>query len=240
MTSPVPVERTLRADGFGKSFGRRQILKSAGVWATAGRITVLLGRNGSGKTTLIRCMLGLAEATSGVTHFLGEATERPRLRKLARRGLFFLPDRQFLPRSLRFGDMVSAVEWAHGSASDRDAVFDRLGIGRFDRRRASQLSGGEQRRCEWALALLSRPRCVIADEPLAGVTPRDQALITDVLRELTEKGCAVLVTGHEVAELLEVADEVVWMTGGTTHGLGTSAQARAHDQFRREYLGPRV
>jgi len=234
-------ERALRGEGFSKSFfGRPEVLKSASVWATQGRITGLFGRNGSGKTTLLRCMLGLTEATCGVTHFLGEATERPRLRRLARRGLFYLPDRHLLPRSLRFGDMVKAVEWAHGPSPTRAAIFNRLGVEALERRWASQLSGGEQRRCEWALALLSRPTCVVADEPLAGVTPKDQLLVARVVRELAAGGCAVVVTGHEVTELLELVDEVVWMTAGTTHGLGSSAQARAHDQFRREYLGPRT
>jgi ABC-type lipopolysaccharide export system ATPase subunit len=56
---------------------------------------------------------------------------------------------------------------------------------------------------------------------------------------MAARGCALVVTGHEVPELLDLADEVVWMTGGTTHGMGTAAQAEAHEQFRRDYLGPR-
>jgi ABC-type lipopolysaccharide export system ATPase subunit len=62
--------------------------------------------------------------------------------------------------------------------------------------------------------------------------------IAPVLRRLAARGCALVVTGHEVPELLTLADEVVWMTAGTTHGLGTAAQAAVHEQFRREYLGP--
>ncbi len=231
------MDRLLRAEGFSKAFRGKTVLKSASVWATAGRVTALLGRNGSGKSTLLRCMLGLMEAHSGVTSFDGIAEERPRLRRLARRGLFFLPDRNLLPRSLRFGQVLRAVESAHGVSGDRARTLSQFGIEGLERRRVSQLSGGERRRCEWALALLSGPRCIVADEPLAGVQPNDRSLIADAMREAAAGGCAFVVTGHEVPELLDLADEVVWMVAGTTHGLGTPADAQAHGQFRREYLG---
>jgi ABC-type multidrug transport system ATPase subunit len=231
-------DRLLRAEGYGKSFGRNVVLKSASLWATSGSITVLLGSNGSGKTTLLRCMLGVTRADFGVTHFQGLATERPRLRRLARQGLFYLPDRHFLPRALRFGAMMRAVEACRGTNPARAAILERLGISGLEQHKIHQMSGGEQRRCEWGLALLSRPTCLVADEPLAGVTPRDQELVGRLLRDAAESGCAVIVTGHEVHELLALGDEIVWMAAGTTHGLGSASQARAHQQFRREYLGP--
>ena len=233
-------DRVFRAEGFTKGFGRTDVLKSASLWATAGRVSVLFGRNGSGKSTLLRCMLGLAVAETGVTHFGGLASERPKLRRLARRGLFYLPDRAFLPRTLRFGTAVGAVEAAHGPCPNREQIFERLGVGTWADRRPSELSGGEQRRCEWALALLSQPSCIVADEPLAGVTPKDQVLVCAVVREAASRGCAVIVTGHEVEQLLNLGDEIVWMTSGTTHGLGAPANALKHEQFRREYLGPRA
>ncbi len=231
------MERLLRAEGFGKSFGRTEVLKSAGLWASLGRVTVLFGRNGSGKSTLLKCMLGVLRADFGVTHFAGRVDERPRLRRLARRGLFYLPDRDFLPRRLRIGTMLDAVETVCGSAGDRRRVLSLLGIEGIEGRRVWQLSGGEQRRAEWALALLGRPRCIVADEPLMGIEPRDQALVCKVLRQAAAAGCAIIVTGHEADELLDLADEVVWMIAGTTHGLGTPEQALANTAFSRGYLG---
>jgi ABC-type lipopolysaccharide export system ATPase subunit len=93
------------------------------------------------------------------------------------------------------------------------------------------------RRAEVAVAVARNPVCLLADEPFAGIAPTDQARIARVLRRLRDRGCALVVTGHEVPEMLDIADEVVWMTAGTTHGLGTPAQAAASNQFRREYLG---
>lgn len=101
------------------------------------------------------------------------------------------------------------------------------------------LWGGTGRRADLALALVRRPACLIPDEPLTEIEPKDRGLIAAMLRAQAALGCAVLITGHEVRDLMSVSDYVIWMAAGTTRGLGSPDQARAHDQFRREYLGPR-
>ncbi len=54
---------------------------------------------------------------------------------------------------------------------------------------------------------------------------------------MAQQGCAIVITGHEVCQLLDTADDIVWMAAGTTHGMGTPEEAIQHEQFRREYLG---
>ncbi len=71
-----------------------------------------------------------------------------------------------------------------------------------------------------------------------GIMPKDAELLISVFKRIAQSGCAVAITGHEVHSLFEAADDVLWMTAGTTHVLGTPAKARQHDQFCREYLGP--
>ncbi len=105
---------------------------------------------------------------------------------------------------------------------------------------SSEMSGGEVRRAEMSLVLARKPRCLIADEPLAKIAPKDKAAVSGAIRKLAEEGCAVLITGHEVESLMSLADEVVWVVAGTTHWLGSPASAKDHFQFRQEYLGPRA
>jgi ABC-2 type transport system ATP-binding protein len=229
--------RLFRAEAYAFTPGGRDVLKSASIGAGSGQITVLFGRNGSGKTTLLRCMVGLTGAEIGTTHFAGHCYERPRLRTLARQGLFYLPDRGLLPRSLRFGALIRSIEKCHGAHPARDQVLNQLRVGEFLRRDSGELSGGEQRRCEWALALLSQPRCIVSDEPLAGTMPRDQDLLIDVLRDEARRSTAIILTGHEVERLSAIGDEFVWMSAGSTHVLGSWEDATAHPGFRREYLG---
>jgi lipopolysaccharide export system ATP-binding protein len=230
------VERIFAADSIRKEFGRRVVLKAASVWATPGAVTVVFGRNGCGKSTLLKVGAGLTAADQGVVHFRGKAYLRPRLHQLAAAGLFYLPDAGLLLPGLSLAEHLRAIRRRFGqvlSASDAEdlAVTPLLDAP------VRKLSGGETRRAEVAAAVARNPVCLLADEPFAGVAPVDQIRIARVLRRLAERGCALVVTGHEVPELLDVADEVVWMTAGTTHGLGTAAQASANHQFRREYLG---
>jgi ABC-type lipopolysaccharide export system ATPase subunit len=116
-------------------------------------------------------------------------------------------------------------------------LIEPLGLRPFLDHTPFEMSGGEERKAEIALAMARNPICLLADEPLNGIAPRDQEVVSSALRDLARAGTAVLVTGHEVRALLEMSDEVVWMVSGTTHGLGTPAEAKSHDQFRREYLG---
>lgn len=225
------------ADSISKSFGGRPLLKSASIWAQEGRITALFGRNGCGKSTLLKISVGLLAADQGVVHFDSRVYPRPRLPELARMGLFYLPDRNLLSRRLTLRQQIQAAEWYHG-ASRTPSIIERLALEPWLDRTPRQLSGGELRRAEIALAWICAPRCLLADEPFAGIDPAERELIAEVLRELAREGCAMIISGHEVPRLLDIADDVIWMTAGTTHGLGAPAAAVQHDQFRREYLGP--
>ena len=221
-----------------KAYGRNQVLKSASIWAGAGRITTLLGRNGSGKSTLLKIGAGLMRPDHGTVHFAGKCHLRPRLHRLAADGLFYLPQRDLLCRRWTLRQHLDALAWRYGCEDREGEVLVRLGIRERLGQRVHQLSGGERRRSEVALAWIREPRCLLADEPFAGLDPRDAEVVAGALREMAEGGCAVVVTGHEVRELLDIADDVVWMVAGTTRGMGTRDEALRSDAFRRGYLGP--
>lgn len=231
-TAPV-----FAAEGFVKRFGNAEVLRAAAVRAWPRRVTVLLGRNGSGKSTLLRCALGLRAADNGSVIWRGCATLRPRLVKMARGGLFFLPDRGLAVPRRRVETHMDELRTLVPSASLADR--DPLEVAPFSRSRIRQLSGGERRRVELTLAILRDPVCLIADEPLTGLAPADQAHAVRALRAAAGRGTAVLVTGHEVEMLLSLADEVVWIVAGGTRVLGSPEQAWAHPEFARQYLGRR-
>jgi ABC-type lipopolysaccharide export system ATPase subunit len=154
-------------------------------------------------------------------------------------GLFYLPDRGLLSRRLTFGEQVRLLS-SRFPTPELDEILERLEVDALLPSRRREMSGGERRRAELALALARRPSCLVADEPLTEVEPKDRDLVAGSLRELADAGAAVLVTGHEIHDLLDISDDVVWMAAGTTHGLGSPAAAKRHDQFRREYLGQRL
>ncbi len=227
----------LAAETIGKSFGSRPILNSASLWLQAGTITVLVGRNGQGKSTLFKIACGLLRPDYGVVRFREERFTSARLPRMARRGLFFLPERSLLSHGFTLQAHLQAVAFHAGDRGTAAAV-EWLDIGHLLDRYPHTLSGGERRRAELAMAVARRPDCLLADEPFLGIMPKDAEVLSDVFRRLAAEGCAIGISGHEVPTLFDLADDVAWMTAGTTHALGTPAQARVHDQFCREYLGP--
>jgi ABC-type multidrug transport system ATPase subunit len=233
------MEAMLRADSIGKSYRGRRVLGSAWFEAAAGAVTALVGRNGAGKTTLLKIAAGWMATDHGFVEFRGRRHHRPNPAALAADGLFYLPvDRSLLSRPFRLAQHLDAVEARFGRG-DRAAVLERLGIAQLERVRCAAFSGGERRRAELALALLRRPACLLLDEPFRGIDPKDVELVAAELRALAASGCAVVLTGHEVPQLLSLAHSVVWVRDGGTQLMGDPATAEADWRFRRDYLGVR-
>lgn len=229
------------AESMGRWFRRLEVVHSASIWCRPGQVTVLLGRNGAGKSTLLKLATGWLRPDYGVVKLGDEAWERPDPAELGRRGVFYIPADGLLSRAHRVRPQLNQVARSKAAAIARvDAVASRLEIDSALDRPMWTLSGGELRRADVAAVLIAHPRYLLADEPLGGITPKDRELVAGSFRRMAEEGMGVLVTGHDVRPLMDLADNVVWMTGGTTHDLGTPAAAKAHEQFRREYLGPTV
>lgn len=156
---------------------------------------------------------------------------------LARLGVFYLPDSGALGTAASVGTQLEMIAERLPGGESPAAAMERLGVSRFAGTRPHLLSGGEQRRADVAAIFVRRPRVLLADEPLRGIAPIDQEMILAAFRDLAGEGCAVVVTGHDVEALLDGVQHVTWCTSGTTYELGSPAAARAHDAFRREYLG---
>jgi ABC-type multidrug transport system ATPase subunit len=234
MTSAV-----LHADCVGKRFGERAVLTSASIWLHGGRLLALVGRNGAGKSTLLKICAGIMSADHGQLRYLGEWVEHPRYHRLARQGLAYLPsERNLYSSSFPLGAQFDVVARKRGSRRVAEVV-EILELGDCLEQPPHTLSGGEQRRASVAVTWLLKPDCLLADEPLRGIDPKDQERIMRAYRTMASEGCAIVVTGHQAEYLLHEADEVVWVTAGTTHQLGKPAAARENWQFRREFLGIR-
>mgnify|MGYP002777868293 CR=1 FL=1 len=234
MTSADATE-VLRVDCAARAFGGRPVLRSASLRAMRGHVVALVGRNGAGKSTLLRIAAGLVTADSGTVHFGGRAWLRPEAAAFARLGMFVWPEVEALARTWTVGRQLTMV--ADRFDGDARAAAERAGVVALLDRRPDQLSGGERRRAEVALAFARRPMCLLADEPFRGLAPIDAEWLAGALRALAAQGCAVVVTAHEVEALFAAADTVTWCTAGTTYELGSPARARCDERFRREYLG---
>jgi ABC-type multidrug transport system ATPase subunit len=170
--------------------------------------------------------------------FRGRTYTRPSLPALARRGLFFLPaDRPLLSPSHTLEQHFRMIVAAFPEADAAWAV-ESTGVAPFLSSRPAELSGGERRRAELAVALCRNPACLLLDEPFRGLAPLDAERIVRIVRGVAGRGCAVVLTGHELAFVMSAVDEVIWLHGGATRLVGSPAEARADHRFRADFLGP--
>lgn len=228
----------LEVDGAGKRFGSLVVLKSASFAAPAGRITALMGRNGSGKSTLMRIAVGRVRPDWGRVVYRGRYLRRPSLSALAREGLMYSTQSSALTRHFTLHEHLEAMVDRFGGRERLPRVVDAMGLAHLLAHRPDEMSGGERQRASVALAMIRAPACLLMDEPFSGVQPKDRPLVAEGLRALAGAGAAVVISGHEVEDLFQVSHQVIWVTAGTSHWIGSPAEAGRHDQFRREYLGP--
>jgi zinc/manganese transport system ATP-binding protein len=210
----------LQVGGVSVALGGRQILDDVSFTIGAGEFTGLIGPNGAGKTTLLRVILGLQRATAGTVAVLGQ----PRSRRNPSIG--YVPQKVLLDSDLpmRARDLVALGMDGHRfgmplpSRQRSEAVREMLhavDAGRFADARVGNLSGGEQQRVLIAHALISRPRLLLLDEPLANLDLRSgQEIISLLARIATSQHVAVLLSAHEMNPLLPVMDRVVYRAAG--------------------------
>jgi ABC-type lipopolysaccharide export system ATPase subunit len=155
---------------------------------------------------------------------------------MAREGVCFVPDHDLLSNTFSIRQHLEFVR-RPDDVKGVDRVAERLSIMQLLDARPFELSSGERRRSEVAFALLRKPACLLADEPLRNIAPIDAEALLQVLLEMAREGCAVVITGHEVPAMLAAVDHVTWCTAGTTYEMGPPFMARTDERFMRDYLG---
>jgi lipopolysaccharide export system ATP-binding protein len=232
----------LIAQGLGKRFGRRPVLRGVSVSVQRGEAVGLLGPNGAGKTTCFYIITGLIRAEYGVVILDGQdITDLPMYRR-ARLGVGYLPQEPSIFRGLSVENNVRAVlEVVEPDRDVREAKLDELlqefGIDHLRKTAAIALSGGERRRVEISRALASDPSFVLLDEPLAGIDPIAVSDIRDLIAHLKDRGIGVLITDHNVRETLGIVDRAYILHEGVVLMDGSPAQIVENEDVRRVYLG---
>ena len=240
----------LRAEGLEKWYGPRKVVDGVSYTVNAGEVVGLLGSNGAGKTTSFRMTTGQVTPNGGRVLFDGEdVTALPMFRR-ARLGMGYLSQEQSifkkltveqnliaileaLPRSRTLGRKLTRAErWER-----TEEALARFNLTQVRHNPAGRCSGGEKRRLEIARCLVCEPLLILLDEPFAAVDPKTTEDIRQNIRELAEQGIGILLTDHNVREVLKITDRSYLIQAGKVVTQGTPAELIRDPIAIREYLG---
>ena len=241
----LAVENTgLQANNLGKRFKNRPVVRDVSLSLNRGEAVGLLGPNGAGKTTCFYMITGLISPDYGSIVMDGVDISNLPMYRRARLGIGYLPQEASIFRGLSVEQNIrSVLEVVEPSAETREMRLDELlaefNISHLRRTPALALSGGERRRCEIARALASKPNFMLLDEPLAGIDPIAVRDIRELVSHLKDRNLGVLITDHNVREMLDIVDRAYIIHEGRVLMEGHPAEIVANKDVRRVYLGDR-
>jgi ABC-2 type transport system ATP-binding protein len=215
--------------GVVKRYGETVALDGLTLGIEAGQVTALLGPNGAGKSTAIALLLGLTGAQAGEVQVLGA---RPG--ELAvRRRLGVMLQSAALPDTLRVAELLQLVRGYYPNPRPLQEVAALTGLAAQLATPYGRLSGGQQRRVQFALAICGNPQLLFLDEPTTGLDIEARESLWAVVRELTAGGCAVLLTTHYLEEAEALAQRIAVLVRGRIVCEGTIDEIRAGGARRR-------
>ena len=193
----------------------------------AGNVLAVLGPNGAGKTTLIKTLTTLIRASSGSIQIAGhDAVAVP---ASVRRHSALTGQSSAIDPALTVTENLTMIGTLYGHADPRrrgNEIIDQLDLVDIAGRRVSELSGGNQRRADLALSLVSSPSVLFLDEPTTGLDPRARSQLWNVVSGLTASGTSVILTTQYLEEADRLADEVLLLDTGRAVAIGTPTELK--------------
>lgn len=217
------MDHVIELDGVAVDRGGQNIWSEGTFAIPSGAVVGVIGSNGSGKTTLLEMLVGTLAPTEGVIKVLGQSPSQ------ANSQIGYVPQSYVT----QIGDSVRAYDlvalgltgtrwgWHRLSAQDQQAIADALAdvdATGYSHKRVSELSGGQQQRIAIAQALVSKPKLLLLDEPLANLDLRKQRDVVQLLGQLSaDKHLTVLVVAHDLNPLLNVLTGAIYLLDGHAH-----------------------
>ncbi|VTU22684.1 Lipopolysaccharide export system ATP-binding protein LptB [Variovorax sp. SRS16] len=241
----------LSIEDIGKNFAGFHALSGVNLQVGENSVHALIGPNGAGKSTLLNVVSGHLAPSAGRVMFQGRSICGRPPHETARRGVA----RSFQITSIFAGFSVfenvqMALLAQHGLCTRmfrpaapmlRDEALALLQLVRLDgqaERIAGELAAGDRKRLEFAIAMAGRPKVMLLDEPTAGMSPDERAIVIHLIRSINrERGVAVLFTEHDIEMVFAIADRITVLHQGSCIADGAPAAVRADRRVQEVYLG---
>jgi lipopolysaccharide export system ATP-binding protein len=240
----------LEARGLVKWYGRRKVVDGVSFDVNAGEVVGLLGANGAGKTTSFRMTTGQIAPNDGQVSFNGQNVTRLPMYRRARLGMGYLTQEPSIFRKLSIEKNLLAILEALPRSRSRGRrlrrserwdiasnLLEQFHLTHIRKNTAARASGGEKRRLEIARCLACEPLLILLDEPFAAVDPKTTEDIRANIRKLAQQGIGILLTDHNVREVLKITDRSYLIKDGQVVTHGTPVQIINDPIAISEYLG---
>jgi ABC-2 type transport system ATP-binding protein len=214
-----PTQPAIEVAGLHKTYGRFVAVEDVSFEVAEGEIFGLLGPNGAGKTTAVECTQGLRSPDAGQVRVLGldpetQATE-------LRRSIGSQLQHSALPDRLRVWEALDLFAAFSPSTVDWRGLMTAWGLEPISGRAFGKLSGGQRQRLLIALALINEPRVVFLDEMTTGLDPAARLATWDLIREVRDHGCTIVLVTHFMEEAEKLCDRVAIVDAGRIVATGT-------------------
>jgi lipopolysaccharide export system ATP-binding protein len=242
-TKPVSNGVLLSTDKLVKAYKQRRVVNGVSITVHAGEIVGLLGPNGAGKTTTFNIVVGLIRPEQGAVMYDSRNITKLPMHRRARLGIGYLTQEPSVFRKLTVEQNILAIlETCKLSRTERDIrlkyLLEELDLTPLAKNKAYTLSGGEKRRLEITRALVTSPKLLLLDEPLAGIDPIAQYEVSKIVRRLKDRGLGILITDHSAREMLKLVDRAYLIHKGEVVYEGSAEQLVNDPKAREIYLGP--
>jgi branched-chain amino acid transport system ATP-binding protein len=248
MTAPASV---LEVSDLRKSFGAVAAVRGISFTVAAGEVLAMIGANGAGKSTCFAMLGGQLRPDGGRVILLGRDVTGARPATMWRHGVgrTFQVTETFASMTARENVQMALLAqarriwrfWTPASrhfASQAETVLREVGLGDQAERAAGVLAYGDVKRLDLAMALASRPRLLLMDEPTAGMAPRERIELMRLTAQIArEQSIGVLFTEHDMDVVFEHADRILVLNRGSLIAEGSPEQVRGNPQVRAIYLG---
>jgi len=233
------VQALLKIEGVSKSFGGFAALTDVSIAIAPGERFGLIGPNGSGKTTLINCVTGTLRNETGSIRFDGAEISRLPAYRRTRLGIarsFQIP-RPFATMSVLENLLVPLQYVAHGKESEVVRILESIGLADKAQTQSNQLSQVELRKLELARAMAARPRLLISDEAMAGLSGSEVEEVLKILFDLNATGITIIMIEHIMQAVMRFSQRVVCLDAGKIICEGAPGEIVKDAQVQRAYLG---
>ena len=210
-------------EGVSKSYAAHRVVDDFDFALEAGSITALLGPNGAGKSTVAGLITGRLTADEGTVRLVGLDPRD----QLARARMGIMLQSGGLPETLTVAEAIDLHAGYYARRLPTDVVLEQAGLTELAKRRCDRLSGGEQRKVQFALAIAGSPDLLVLDEPTTGFDPESRRAMWHVVRAKAEAGAAVLLATHHMDEAEALADRIVVIADGRILADGPPAAIKA-------------